>query len=297
MNGPSDRQKPSPTAGPAGARPRRFDPTYSWRHIRAAFLTALREGRAVGFCESWLDQLELAREELSSEEHRHDPPHPDLPTLNETVDSLALLLDWWLPSRTSNDVERAAAALRGHIVVALKVHAIVAMEAQRQAEEQQRDVRALGVLVRRISALESNDAFMTAVMLGLADYDPATTEASPDAAMFAAIQSQLDRELGWLIREIRSEAPKQYVLTRRSLGDEIRRRFALPSSDPAYVELDVALGLLTDEERQFLATLYGEGGYKAAQRRWSGRKIDELRRLAIPKLLERLPNLRRFVLQ
>jgi len=189
----------------------------------------------------------------------------------------------------------AMLALHDHVVVALKLHTVVAMETQAEAERGHRDASNLGILIQRMGRFESDEAFLTAVTTAMADYDPATTEISPDAALFGAIQTQLDRQLGPLLREIKAGAPQPLRLTRRSLGDEIRRRLALPSSSRARIVLEEAMKTLTDEERVFLATLYGDGGYKGAQRRWSGRKIDELRNVSIPKLVEALPELRRFV--
>lgn len=265
--------------------------------MRPAFLIALAEGRAGAFCETWLDQLWAAYEDLAWDGRHTSEPDPEIALVNDTRDSLRLLSDWWLPSKRAETSREAAQFLHEWVGGQLFLYAAIALEGAMASKKEQRDARNFEVLKRQILQLQSNEAFLTGVALRLATYDPAESPTSPDAALQAAIQTEIDRNLGPLLRAIRVEVPNRPAINRRSLGDEIRLRLALPERDPVRTQLESALSALPGPQRNCLITIYGEGGYKALQGQGlSGRKIDELRQSAIRALLEQLPDLTHFYL-
>jgi len=216
---------------------------------------------------------------------------PGWQSLNESSESLDLLLQWWLPSLQSETAPAAAAALRNWIAHELMIRGATVEWLLSEKKHEAEDIRALP---RHLRTLESDDAFITTVALRLAGYDPNERERSPYVALQSAVDAELEMRLGDPYRAMRAAAAGPHR-NRRSLGNEIRRRLALPPTHPARRELEAVFPALTAEEREFVTTAYGEGGYKELQRKnWSGRKTTAIRKSVVQRLQAHIHDLTGF---
>lgn len=257
---------------------------FGWKRFRQPFLDALTAETAEPFCVGWLEQLVEARWGGLEEPFQVDP------ALADTIDSLGLLLDWWLPMRVAGSAEKAAQQLKEEIDHSLFFHGLeynyLASEASDQGARTEYEKRS-----KQIDELREDAHFVARVAAHLVGYDPRGSEASPSKALREAVRAELATQVG--------PFPTPWEPNAKSLGAELARVFALPEGAPARSQLEECVAKLDDDEqREFIETMYrpGGGSKKLAPGRWGGRRRADVGRAAKLSLVGCMPQLGRFAL-
>jgi hypothetical protein len=168
----------------AGSREKKSP--FRWENFRQPFLDALTAGTAESFCITWLDQLGKAlRPGMASLKSRQKP------ALGDTVDNLALLLEWWLPARETTSAEDAAKRLRAFIQSSLFLSHLqyvgVSEEALDAGTKRDYEIRS-----ERTNELRDDVRFVASIAARLVAYDP-RMEANPSRALRDAVREEIER--------------------------------------------------------------------------------------------------------
>ncbi|MDP9226424.1 MAG: hypothetical protein M3P18_21815 [Actinomycetota bacterium] len=242
-------------------------------------------GEPVGqmFCSHW-------SHEIHHEVFRDDAPDTPLHrTLHDTYYALDLLEHWWFPVRESTDEQRRAEGRRWLtelIEEQVQVRAIRFREAFRTSITDGSTAERSRALQQSVEVLEgraTQKSIADAVALRLDTYDPRLLEVNPFELMWRYLDDALTVEVG---RSDPAHPPK-----RTDLGQELKRRFALPADDPDRQRLQRALASIPSDQAEFLRVLYTKGTKEAERIAGSGRVRDAMRTKAIETLLVQLPEL------
>jgi hypothetical protein len=201
---------------------------------------------------------------------------------------LQLIRWWWWSTRSKRTAGAAAGWLRAWIRHELEMgeeyYAEGADAAPAGVKRTEYERRAA-----LLSKLSSDEAFAAAVVVEMASYDPREERRSPYHALSTILDKRLTRILGGAPGPRR---PKQ-----TDFGDELKRLFLLPTDDPSRKRLDWCLPKLAPDERELFELRYRDDVKHDAVRdlkKWSGPKIDAVRKSAVSKLCDCMPSLHVF---
>ncbi len=261
---------------------------FAWKTLTAALIRAIAADTGDAFCDYMLPQLNDAIRAASATGTQGQATlPPDYLDLQDSLESLRLVKEWYLPSRRGGaDATAAAAALRGHVDRNWTWHGPLPDD-EEVPKAARRDLERR---LDRFLELVTDPVFLARVAARLASYE-LNPRRSPARAVRDAVSKEMRREL---------DSGKANP---RAIGDELRRLFQLPETDTGRVQLKGCLLRIDAEQRECLTVLYApstSGGYKALDGKgkegkgWSGRKIAAVRSAAIDALAECMPELNGF---
>src|SRR5439155_107640 len=131
-----------------------------------------------------------------------------------------------------------------------------------------------------LAGLASNPEFAASVVVEMASYDPREERHSPYRVLSKILDKKLTRVLGG------GPGPRRPKPT--DLGRELMRILRLSPEDSSRKRLEWCVLKLSQEERDLIWLRYRDDMKHEAvqkQKRWSDRKIDEVRKSAVSKLL------------
>jgi hypothetical protein len=145
-------------------------------------------------------------------------------------------------------------------------------------------------LLSRLASDPSFEPFAASLVVDMASYDPLQQTRSPYQVLSKILDKKLTPMLG--------AAPGPRLPKSTDLGRELTRLFGLPVHEPSRKHLESCLLRLAPDERALFELRYRDDIKHEAvqtQKRWSDRKINDIRKRAVPKLLSCMPSLIVFV--
>lgn len=240
---------------------------FTWTEIRKLLVASIAEKTLEGTYESLVETASYAEDWL------------------DVWSGLQLIRWWWWAARSKKTAGAAdeflRAWIRHELEMGMDYYAEKTSAAPAGAKRSEYEHRAT-----LLSKLASDQAFAAAVVVEMASYDPRQERRSPYHALSKILDKRLTRILGG--------GPGPRRPKRTDLGDELKRLFRLPSDDPSLKRLEWCLLKLAPDERELFQLRYRDDvTHEAVQehKEWSDRKINDVRKSAVSKLLSCMPSL------
>jgi hypothetical protein len=240
---------------------------FTWTEIRKPLVASIAEKTLEATYESLVEPASYAEDWL------------------DVWSGLQLIRWWWWAARSKETAGAATewltAWIRHELEMGEEYYAESASAAPAGPKRTENERRAA-----LLSKLVSDEAFAAAVIVEMASYDPREMRQSPYHALSKILDKRLTHILG--------TGPGPRRPKRTDFGDELKRLFRLPTDDPSRKRLEWCVPRLAPDERAYFELRYRDDvKHEAvqAQKRWSDRKIDEVRKSAVSKLLSCMPSL------